>query len=69
MILPAGLYIQELRSHQDGGANFLYVANFSAGKIDVYDSLWAEVEMPFTDPLFRQVIHHSIFGLLAIGCM
>ncbi len=34
----------------DGGANFLYVANFSARKIDVYDKDWAEVDKPFTDP-------------------
>ena len=34
----------------DGGANFLYAANFSEGKIDVYDKDWAEVEKPFTDP-------------------
>lgn len=32
------------------GANFLYTANFSAGKIDVYDKDWAEVDKPFTDP-------------------
>lgn len=32
------------------GNNFLYVANFSAGKIDVYDKDWAEVEKPFKDP-------------------
>jgi uncharacterized protein (TIGR03118 family) len=34
----------------DGGANFLYVANFTAGKIDVYDSLFTEVERSFKDP-------------------
>jgi uncharacterized protein (TIGR03118 family) len=34
----------------DGGNNFLYVANFSEGKIDVFDSTWAEVDKPFKDP-------------------
>lgn len=35
---------------QDGGSNFLYVANFSAHKIDVYDKNWTEVNKPFKDP-------------------
>ncbi len=34
----------------DGGANFLYAANFKAGKVDVYDSNFALVTTkPFTD--------------------
>ncbi len=32
------------------GANFLYAANFTAQKIDVYDKGWVEVDMPFKDP-------------------
>lgn len=32
------------------GANFLYAANFSARKIDVYDKDWKEVDKPFWDP-------------------
>ena len=35
---------------QDAGSNFLYAANFSAGKIDVYDKDWAEVNKPFHGP-------------------
>ena len=35
---------------QDGSSNFLYAANFSAHKIDVYDKNWAEVDKPFMDP-------------------
>ncbi len=35
---------------QDGVANFLYTANFSARKIDVYDKDWKEVDKPFKDP-------------------
>ena len=33
-----------------GGANYLYTANFSEFKIDVYDGTFQEVSMPFTDP-------------------
>lgn len=35
---------------QDAGSNFIYAANFSAGKIEVYDKNWAEVDKPFNDP-------------------
>jgi uncharacterized protein (TIGR03118 family) len=34
----------------DNGANFLYAANFSEAKIDVYDANWVEVDKPFIDP-------------------
>jgi uncharacterized protein (TIGR03118 family) len=35
----------------DGNDEFLYAANFSEGKIDVYDTAWAEIESkPFIDP-------------------
>lgn len=35
----------------DGGANFLYVANFAQGKINVYNKDWIEVNnKPFMDP-------------------
>jgi len=34
----------------NGGNNFLYTANFSQGKIDVYDKNWTKVGMSFTDP-------------------
>jgi len=34
----------------DGGNNFLYAANFSQGKIDVYDKNWTKVNKPFVDP-------------------
>jgi uncharacterized protein (TIGR03118 family) len=49
----------------DGGANFLYVANFSAGKIDVYDKDWAEVEKDFKDPLLPS--GYSPFNIQNIG--
>ena len=35
----------------DAGNNYLYVANFSEGEIEVFDKNWAEVEgKPFVDP-------------------
>jgi uncharacterized protein (TIGR03118 family) len=34
----------------DGNDHFLYLANFSEGKIDVYDTAWSEVSRSFTDP-------------------
>jgi uncharacterized protein (TIGR03118 family) len=33
-----------------GGNNYLFAANFSAGKIDVFDKNWVEVSRPFADP-------------------
>jgi uncharacterized protein (TIGR03118 family) len=35
---------------RDGADSFLYVANFSQNRIDVYDSAWHEVSKPFMDP-------------------
>ena len=34
----------------DGGNNFIYIANFSEGKIEVYDKEFKEVSKPFIDP-------------------
>jgi uncharacterized protein (TIGR03118 family) len=34
----------------DAGNNFLYVANFAQGKINVYDKNWVEVSKSFNDP-------------------
>lgn len=33
-----------------GGQQFLYAANFATGRIDVWNSQWAMVQMPFHDP-------------------
>ena len=62
---PSGAVYTGITLASDGGANFLYVANFSAGKIDVYDSLWAEVEKPFKDPFLPS--GYSPFNIRAIG--
>ena len=34
----------------NGGNNYLYAANFKAGRIDVFDKNFASVSLPFTDP-------------------
>ena len=34
----------------DGSRNLLYAANFRTGKIDVWDTSWAAVSLPFHDP-------------------
>ena len=34
----------------DNGRNLLYAANFRTGKIDVWDTSWAAVSLPFHDP-------------------
>lgn len=34
----------------DGRNDFLYIANFSSGKIEVFDTSWSEVNKPFNDP-------------------
>ena len=62
---PSGAVYSGIALAADGGANFLYVANFSARKIDVYDSLWAEVEKPFTDP--NLPAGYSPFNIRLIG--
>ena len=62
---PSGAVYTGIALGSSGGANFLYVANFSAGKIDVYDSLWAEIEMPFTDPALPA--GYSPFNIRLIG--
>jgi uncharacterized protein (TIGR03118 family) len=35
---------------RNGSDSFLYVANFSENEIEVFDTAWNEVSMPFTDP-------------------
>ena len=62
---PSGAVYTGIALASDGGDNFLYVANFSAGKIDVYDSLWAEVEKPFKDPFLPS--GYSPFNIQLVG--
>ena len=47
------------------GSHFLYAANFMAGKIDVWDTTFTQVTMPFNDPGLPA--SYSPFNIQAIG--
>jgi uncharacterized protein (TIGR03118 family) len=50
----------------DGGNNFLYAANFKAGKIDVFDKDWVAVNTkPFMDP--NLPAGYGPFNIQAVG--
>jgi uncharacterized protein (TIGR03118 family) len=47
------------------GSHFLYAANFKAGKIDVWDTTFASVNMPFHDPGLPA--SYSPFNIQSVG--
>jgi uncharacterized protein (TIGR03118 family) len=47
------------------GSHFLYAANFMAGKIDVWDTTFTQVNMPFNDPALPA--SYSPFNIQAIS--
>src|SRR6201995_1034143 len=47
------------------GSHYLYAANFMAGRIDVWDTTFSPVSMPFTDPGLPA--SYSPFNIQAIG--
>lgn len=47
------------------GSHFLYAANFKAGKIDVWDTTFTQVNMPFNDPGLPN--SYSPFNIQSIG--
>jgi len=49
----------------NGGANFIYAANFKTGKIDVWDKDFHFVSMPFTDP--HLPMDYSPFNIQSVG--
>lgn len=49
----------------DGGANFLYAANFALAKIDVFDNAFSTVSKPFTDSNLPQ--GYAPFNIQNIG--
>lgn len=49
----------------DNGRNLLYAANFKTGKIDVWDTSWAPVSLPFHDP--RLPRGYAPFNIQAIS--
>jgi len=46
----AGSAYTGLAIGSNAGNNYIYLANFASGQIEVYDKNWAPVSMPFTDP-------------------
>ena len=48
-----------------GGANYIYAANFKTGKIDVWDTTFKAVSMPFKDPAIPSGF--APFNIQAIG--
>jgi len=49
----------------DNGRNLLYAANFETGKIDVWDTSWTPVNLPFHDPAIPQ--GYAPFNIQAIS--
>lgn len=49
----------------NGGANFIYAANFKTGKIDVWDTTFAPVSMSFHDPALPS--GYAPFNIQAVG--
>jgi len=49
----------------NGGANYIYAANFKTGKIDVWDTTFAPVSMSFKDPGIPS--GYAPFNIQAIG--
>ena len=49
----------------NGGANFIYAANFRTGKVDVWDTTFAPVSMSFRDPGLPA--GYAPFNIQAIG--
>jgi uncharacterized protein (TIGR03118 family) len=48
-----------------GGENFIYVANFGAKKIDVWDTAFSRVQMSFVDPTLPD--GYSPYNIQAVG--
>ena len=49
----------------DNGRNLLYAANFRTGKIDVWDTSWAAVSLPFHDPAIPA--GYAPFNIQSVG--
>ena len=50
MIHSPGSVFTGMAIARDGNNDFIYLANFSQGRIDVYDTAWHLVNKPFMDP-------------------
>jgi uncharacterized protein (TIGR03118 family) len=62
---PPGASYTGLAIGSSGGKNFIYAANFGAKKIDVWDTAFSRVSMPFNDPTLPP--GYSPYNIQAVG--
>ncbi|HJW18702.1 MAG TPA: TIGR03118 family protein [Flavisolibacter sp.] len=62
---PAASYTGLAMAHTSSGDYYLYAANFSQGKIDVWDKNFTPVQMSFTDPALPS--DYSPFNIQNVG--
>jgi len=62
---PPGASYTGLAISSSGGRNFIYAANFGAKKIDVWDTAFVRVDMPFKDPTLPD--EYSPYNIQAVG--
>jgi uncharacterized protein (TIGR03118 family) len=62
---PPGASFTGLAIGSNAGKNFVYAANFGAKKINVWDTTFARVDMPFKDPTLPD--DYSPYNIQAIG--
>ena len=62
---PPGASFTGLAIGSNAGKNFVYAANFGAKKINVWDTTFARIDMPFKDPTLPD--EYSPYNIQAIG--
>jgi uncharacterized protein (TIGR03118 family) len=62
---PPGASFTGLAIGSSAGRNFIYAANFGAKKINVWDTTFARVDMPFKDPTLPD--DYSPYNIQAVG--
>ena len=62
---PRGASFTGLAIGSNAGKNFIYAANFGAKKINVWDTTFAPVDMPFKDPTLPD--EYSPYNIQAVG--
>ena len=62
---PPGASFTGLAIGSNAGKNFIYAANFGAKKINVWDTTFARVDMPFKDPTLPD--EYSPYNIQAVG--
>ena len=62
---PPGASFTGLAIGSSAGKNFIYAANFGAKKINVWDTSFARIDMPFKDPTLPD--DYSPYNIQAVG--